>query len=228
MPFGVIAKRELSTGTRYAADNTTWDAYNHQYNMRFSLNYVTGTHSFKVGMQDMWGTRNYTAFGTQAQDWDFNMGVPARIFQYARPLEDLQKLRAALGIYAQDRWTIDRVTLNLGIRYDFHEAYVPAQTTAELLFVPSTTYAEVADTPSWRDLSPRMGCRLGRVGHRADRAARQLRALRRQRVRGHGHGEQPGEHAHQRRRPHVERREPQLPPRLRSHEPRGERRVAAR
>ena len=157
VPFGVIAKRELSTGTRYAADNTTWDAYNHQYNMRFSLNYVTGTHSFKVGMQDMWGTRNYTAFGTQAQDWDFNMGVPARIFQYARPLEDLQKLRAALGVYAQDRWTLDRVTLNLGIRYDFHEAYVPAQTTAELLFVPATTYAEVPDTPSWRDISPRMG-----------------------------------------------------------------------
>jgi hypothetical protein len=74
VPFGVIAKRELSTGTRYAADNTTWDAYNHQYNMRFSLNYVTGTHSFKVGMQDMWGTRNYTAFGTQAQDWGLQHG----------------------------------------------------------------------------------------------------------------------------------------------------------
>lgn len=153
----VIAKRELSTNTRYAADETTWDAYNHQWNMRFSLNYVTGTHSFKVGMQDMWGTRNYTAFGTQAQHWDFNQGMPARIWQYARPLEDLQKLRAALGIYAQDRWTIDRVTLNLGVRYDFHEAYVPGQTTAELLWVPATTYAEVPDTPSWKDISPRVG-----------------------------------------------------------------------
>ena len=157
VPFGVISKRERSTGTRYAADETNWDAYNHQYNMRLSLNYVTGTHSFKVGMQDMWGTRNYTASGTQAQFWDFNMGVPSHIQQYARPLEDLQKLRAALGIYAQDRWTIDNVTLNLGVRYDFHEAYVPAQTTAELLFVPSTRYEEVPDTPSWRDISPRFG-----------------------------------------------------------------------
>ena len=153
----MISKRERSTGTRYAADETNWDAYNHQYNMRLSLNYVTGTHSFKVGMQDMWGTRNYTASGTQAQFWDFNMGVPSHIQQYARPLEDLQKLRAALGIYAQDRWTIDNVTLNLGVRYDFHEAYVPAQTTAELLFVPSTRYEEVPDTPSWRDISPRFG-----------------------------------------------------------------------
>ena len=157
VPFGVIAKRELSTGTRYAADETNWDAYNHQYNMRFSLNYVTGTHAFKVGMQDMWGTRNYTASGTQAQFWDFNMGMPARVNQYARPLEDLQKLRAALGIYAQDRWTIDNLTLNLGIRYDFHEAYVPAQTTAELLFVPATAYDEVPATPSWKDISPRFG-----------------------------------------------------------------------
>jgi hypothetical protein len=157
VPFGVIAKRELSTGTNYAADETNWDAYNHQYNMRFSLNYVTGTHSFKVGMADMWGTRNYTASGTQAQLWDFNQGVPARINQYARPLEDLQKLRAALGIYAQDRWTIDNLTLNLGIRYDFHEAYVPAQTTADLLFVPPTVYDEVPATPAWKDISPRFG-----------------------------------------------------------------------
>ena len=157
VPFGVISKRERSTGTRYAADDTNWDAYNHQYNMRFSLNYVTGTHAFKVGMQDMWGTRNYTASGTQAQSWDFNLGMPSHVNQYARPLEDLQKLRAALGIYAQDRWTIDNLTLNLGIRYDFHEAYVPAQTTAELLFVPSTFYDEVPATPSWKDISPRFG-----------------------------------------------------------------------
>jgi len=153
----VIAKRELSTGTRYGADETTWNAFNHQFNMRFAVNYVTGSHSFKVGMQDMWGTRNYTATGTQAQQWDFLNGVGNRIRQYARPLEDLQKLKAALGIFAQDRWTIDNVTLNLGVRFDFHEAYVPAQTTAELLFVPAISYDAVERAPSWKDLSPRVG-----------------------------------------------------------------------
>ena len=153
----VIALRERSTGTRYRADETTWNAANHQYNMRFAVNYVTGSHSFKVGMQDMWGTRNYTATGTQAQQWDLLNGQGNRLTQYARPLEDRQKLRAALGVFAQDRWTIDNVTVNLGVRFDFHEAYVPAQTTADLLFVAPISYAAVDPAPSWKDLSPRIG-----------------------------------------------------------------------
>ena len=154
---GQISKRELSTGTQYGADNQFWDAYNHQYNVRFALNYVTGTHSLKIGLQDMWGTRNYTSIRNQDQDWQFLNGAPLAINQYASPLEDLQKLRAALGIFVQDRWTIDNLTLNLGIRYDFHEAYVPAQTTPELQFVRSISYDAVEDTPSWRDISPRAG-----------------------------------------------------------------------
>ena len=161
---GQISKSERSTGTQYGADNQFWDAYNHQYNVRFALNYVTGTHSLKVGLQDMWGTRNYTSIRNQDQDWWFLNGAPLAINQYASPLEDLQKLRAALGIFVQDRWTIDNFTLNLGIRYDFHEAYVPAQTTAELQFVRSISYDAVEDTPSWRDISPRAGMAWDMLG----------------------------------------------------------------
>ena len=30
-----------------------------------------------------------------------------------------------LGIYAQDQWTIDRLTLHLGLRCDFYYGWVP-------------------------------------------------------------------------------------------------------
>ena len=153
----VVSLRERSTGTRYRSDNQTWNAGNHQYNMRFAVNYVTGSHSVKVGMQDMWGTRNYRDTRTQSQQWDLLNGEGSRIFQFATPLEDRQKLRAALGVFAQDRWTIDNVTINMGVRFDFHEAYVPAQTTADLLFVPAISYDAVDPAPSWTDLSPRIG-----------------------------------------------------------------------
>ena len=155
--FDVISMRERSTGTYYRADNQTWNAGNHQYNMRAALNYVTGSHSFKVGMQDMWGTRHYVNKRTQAQLHNVLRGEGLSVTQYASPLEDLQRLRAALGVFAQDRWTIDNVTINMGVRFDYHEAYVPAQTTAELLFVPAITYAAVDPAPSWKDLSPRVG-----------------------------------------------------------------------
>ena len=154
--FDVVSLRERSTGTRYRADNQTWNAANHQYNMRFAVNYVTGSHSLKVGMQDMWGTRNYLDTRTQAQQWDLLRGE-GRLFQFATPLEDRQKLRAALGIFAQDRWTVDNVTINMGLRFDFHEAFVPAQTTADLLFVAPISYDAIDPAPSWKDLSPRIG-----------------------------------------------------------------------
>ena len=95
--------------------------------MRAAVNYVTGSHAFKFGMTDMWGTRHYQYDTNQAQSWTFLNGIPTTITEYARPLIDLEHLKAALGLYAQDRWTIDRLTLNLGLRFDYHNAYVPAQ-----------------------------------------------------------------------------------------------------
>ena len=105
----------------------------------------------------MWGTRQYTYDTNQAQSWSFNRGIPTTITQYARPLIDLEHLKAALGIYAQDRWTIDRLTLNYGIRFDYHNAYVPAQNLAAIPFVAARQYDPIYDVPNWKDLSPRIG-----------------------------------------------------------------------
>ena len=157
-PVGITTpKYEASTGTIYGANHTNIEAYNHQYNMRFAVNYVTGSHAIKVGMTNMWGTRNYIYNTNDARfDIYFN-GAPVALTQYARPLEDLQKLKTALGVYAQDRWTFNNVTLNLGVRFDFHNAGIPSQEIAALQFVPAVSYAEINDAPSWKDISPRLG-----------------------------------------------------------------------
>ena len=158
-PDATIPKTESSIATSYGAyiGNTSSNAFNHQFNVRFAVNYVTGSHAFKVGLQDMWGTRNYSFITNGAQSWTFLRGAPSQIRQYARPLEDLQKLRSALGLYAQDRWTLNKVTLNLGLRFDYHNAYVPAQDIPALPFVAPKHYDAFRDSPSWKDLSPRLG-----------------------------------------------------------------------
>ena len=46
---------------------------------------------------NMWGTRNYRFETNGAQLWTFLRGEPSSITQFARPLEDLQKLKSALG-----------------------------------------------------------------------------------------------------------------------------------
>ena len=152
-----IPKVELSTNTSYGALLTNVEADSHQFNMRFAVNYVTGTHAFKVGMTDLWGTRNFGYDTNQAQRWSFNNGAPIQITQYARPLTDLEKLRSAFGLYGQDRWSLGRWTLNLGVRFDFHNATVPAQDIAAIPFVGPQSYDAVTNIPSWKDISPRLG-----------------------------------------------------------------------
>ena len=156
-PASTIPKFEQSIGVAYGANLTNVRAYNHQYNMRFAANYVTGSHALKFGMQDMWGTRNFSYNTNQAQRWVLFNGSPVSITQYARPLIDRQKLKAALGLYAQDRWTVGNVTLNLGLRFDYHNAFVPAQDIGALPFVGPKSYDAVENVPSWKDLSPRIG-----------------------------------------------------------------------
>jgi len=156
-PDAVVSKTESSLGILYGAANVFTTAANHQYNMRFAANYVTGSHAFKVGMQDMWGTRNYRYDTNQSQAWTFLRGIPTTITQYARPLIDTEHLNAALGLYAQDRWTIDRLTLNLGLRFDYHNAEVPVQDLDAIPFVAARHYEAITNVPNWKDLSPRVG-----------------------------------------------------------------------
>ncbi|MBI3494284.1 MAG: TonB-dependent receptor [Acidobacteria bacterium] len=156
-PDAVVSKTDSSLGVTYGAANVFTTAANHQYNMRFAANYVTGSHAFKVGMQDMWGTRNYRYDTNQSQAWTFNRGIPTTITEYARPLIDNEHLKSALGVYAQDRWTVDRLTLNVGLRFDYHVAQVPIQDLDAIPFVAARHYDAIDDIPNWKDLSPRLG-----------------------------------------------------------------------
>jgi hypothetical protein len=156
-PDAVVSKTESSLGILYGAANVFTTAGNHQYNMRFATNYVTGSHAFKFGMTDMWGTRNYRYDTNQSQAWTFLRGIPTTITEYARPLIDTEHLNSALGLYAQDRWTVQRLTLNVGLRFDYHNAMVPAQNFAAIPFVAARTYGEITDVPNWKDFSPRIG-----------------------------------------------------------------------
>jgi Carboxypeptidase regulatory-like domain/TonB-dependent Receptor Plug Domain len=163
-PDAVVSKTESSLGILYGAANVFTTAANHQYNMRFAANYVTGSHAFKLGMQDMWGTRNYRYDTNQSQAWTFLRGIPTTVTEYARPLIDSEHLNSALGLYAQDRWTVNRLTLNLGLRFDYHNAQVPVQDLAAIPFVAARHYDAINDVPNWKDLSPRVGATYDLLG----------------------------------------------------------------
>src|SRR5204863_2111265 len=55
-----------------------------------------------------------------------------------------------------DQWTVKRLTLNLGLRYDYFNAFVPAQNLAAGPYVPARSYDEVKCVPCWKDINPRL------------------------------------------------------------------------
>src|SRR5262249_21864104 len=89
--------------------------------------------------------------------YQFLSGVPNRVTIYATPLNYYEKMKADLGLFAQDQWTHKRMTLNLGVRFDYLNTYVPSQNFPGGRFVGTRNFSPVYDVPVWKDISPRLG-----------------------------------------------------------------------
>jgi hypothetical protein len=133
----------------------------HQYNQRFALSYNTGTHAFKAG-----GTHQFFTFrnGNEnaidqihgARRYRFRSGVPNLVTIYATPFGRASN-STTVSLFAQDQWTINNTTLNLGLRYDAFNAVAVAQHFAAGYFVGEKNLPEERDVPNWKNLNPRLG-----------------------------------------------------------------------
>jgi hypothetical protein len=156
---------EQSTGMRYNAAATysmPWDL--NRYTSRFSASYVTGSHAIKTGVQLEKSTADRIVVANADEvSYTFNTPTPnslpttVSITEYATPYNNHERVKADMGIYAQDQWTIRRLTLNYGVRFDYFNAYIPEQHIPATRFVQDRTFAAVPDVPNWKDWSPRLG-----------------------------------------------------------------------
>jgi hypothetical protein len=124
-----------------------------------SLSYVPGGHSFKVGFYNVTAQRTSNVGDNQSHlTYQFLNGVPNQLTERATPLYRAERQRLDLGIFAQDKWTLSRLTLNYGVRFDHFSSYFPEQTLAPGLYVP-TRNITFPETPmaSWFDIVPRIG-----------------------------------------------------------------------
>ena len=62
-----------------------------------------------------------------------------------------------LGVYAQDSWTLDRLTLNGGVRFEWLNAEVGEQAAPPARFVPARFFPATKNVPDWFDVRPRFG-----------------------------------------------------------------------
>ena len=124
-----------------------------------SASYVTGAHAFKAGFSDTWAT---TKSSSQSNDsnlyFRFNNGVPNLITQYGTPTQGESRVKGEIGLFAQDRWTLKRLTLNLGIRYDQFIGGYPVQTLGPAMWVPNRNLSFPAVTGiNVKDVTTRIG-----------------------------------------------------------------------
>jgi hypothetical protein len=165
-----LAATELSTGMMFRAVWPVGEAYGHHpihtYISRASASYVTGSHALKVGFGLVRGSSEYSGVQTNGDiGVTLFKGVPRSLTLTAHPLDSVTNVDADLGLFAQDRWAIKRLTLDLGVRYDYFNASVPAQHLAAGRFVPARDYAPVSDVPKWKDVSPRVGASYDLFGN---------------------------------------------------------------
>ena len=153
-----VSIQEASTGLVYNA-KTNYRPINNQdrYTERFSLSYVTGSHTLKTGFQLQQHRKDVQTVINQDVRYRFNQGVPNRVTLYATPYQTQNNTNAELGLYVQDRWAIDRFTVNLGLRLDYFNGSVPAQDLPATQFVAARSFDPVSDAPDWTDINPRLG-----------------------------------------------------------------------
>jgi hypothetical protein len=161
-----IAVTEQSTGLSYRANTTYGQNPTNPKTVRFAVTYVTGSHAAKFGISDVFGHNIAVNSAGQEMSYRFLNGVPNQVTLYAEPSVVAVNMNADLGIYGEDRWTVGRLTLNVGLRYDHFHGSVPAQDEAALIaqfglftppFSPAQSYPAVDNVPLWNDVSPRLG-----------------------------------------------------------------------
>jgi hypothetical protein len=130
------------------------------FKQRFSMSYITGSHHFKVGMaaDESLPRMSWTDRGPTPYTYTFRAGTPISLTEYASPvLSGEVKIRPDLGVFAQDQWTVSRLTFNLGLRYEYHRTKADPITTAAGPLVDSHTLPGLDCIPCWHDLDPRFG-----------------------------------------------------------------------
>jgi hypothetical protein len=124
-----------------------------------NMSYVTGSHSLKVGFSDTWSTTDSSSNSNASNLYfRFNNGVPNQLTMYGTPTTGTSKVLGEVGVFVQDRWTRDRMTVNAGVRYDQFRGGYPDQHLGPAMFQPTRdlTFPGVTGIDV-KDVTPRIG-----------------------------------------------------------------------
>jgi hypothetical protein len=140
-----------------------------QHNVwRASASYVTGSHSVKVGYQAAYQVQKQFTFGNPNMiSYTFLGGNPSSITQYI-PSQFSNRTRFD-AFYVQDQWTVNRLTLQGGFRYEHAWSWYPDGENGALTasrFMPQPfIFPRTDGVTGYNDITPRMGAAYDLFGN---------------------------------------------------------------
>ena len=123
-----------------------------------AASYITGAHNLKVGYtHERHYSRGQNYTNDQRLAYTFLNGVPTQLSMSIAGHRSITNAHVT-GLYVQEKWTIRRVTLQGGVRYDHVGSWFPEQQVGPDRFLPvAITYAEHESPVNMHDFSPRVG-----------------------------------------------------------------------
>jgi len=125
-----------------------------------AVSYVTGSHSAKFGVRfhqnDSTFPKNF--YNNAQLKYNFRGGVPYQFTMYNDQGSDQHQQQQIFALYAQDRWTINRLSLSGGLRFEYLTDHFEEQRMFANRFLPNDVVFPDQDGPlKLKDLQPRVG-----------------------------------------------------------------------
>ena len=155
---GNAASQEITTGIMTGPLGAIPGTVSERYQARTSVSYTAGQHQLKVGADVNWERQDSTRpneYPSGSYTLFFNRGVPTEIRTYNTPTIPIDRLYNQAA-FVTDTWSLRRVTLSYGVRWERFRNFYPDQTKAAGQFSSEQTF-KGADVLKWMDVVPRAG-----------------------------------------------------------------------
>jgi hypothetical protein len=134
---------------------------NHRYQANAALGYYAdrlgiGAHDFKFGLQLSWEKMQYDRIRNGDLFLELDDGKPLRAQIANTPVQSDHRLQT-WAVFVQDRWVIDRATINFGVRLDGVQAFLPAQSSPAGTFVGERSFTKTDVFDFNLNVAPRIG-----------------------------------------------------------------------